>query len=344
MAVCPQVKALYEETIKTFTFRESDGVTIPKSVREEAYTLAVDIVIVSTARETYKNYTVTPAEGFYGNATLVMQDMCEIKIPIKMPRQRLYYGRVPEAFAIWQSLVDWSYFQSYMIAIGESLVSLGTALGASFVPSVNCCSLPDRSWVELPLREVYFKVPFGTQYKIEVSWYKALQIEDGCGNIRNPKSKMADGDKDNGLPPFGTQPSVAPNPNNPFSGLPPASTDEEQALFRNDKIGGLDSTDTDNIPIPESWGYFVEARYANVSTNPNYGACSPYQGAKYALINSAESVTVVQSGLSIVECGIQKYNWTVIGSISGNLFILGLPSAPSLSVVRSPSLPAEYPI
>lgn len=273
MAECPQVKALYEETIKTFTFRDSDGITIPKSVREEAYTLAVDIVIISTARETYKNYTVNPAEGFYGNATLIMQDMCEIKIPIKMPRQRLYYGRVPEAFAIWQSLVDWSYFQSYMIAIGESLVSLGTALGASFVPSVNCCSLPDRSWVELPLREVYFKAPFGTQFQIEVSWYKALQIVDGCGDIRNPKSKITDGDKDGGLPSNGVQPNIADNPNNPFGGLPPASNDAEQGDFANNKSNGLNGIDPNNLPNqPVNWLVtFFNACNDAFPTNATYG-------------------------------------------------------------------------
>ena len=261
MAVCPEVKAIYEETIKEFTFRDSDGITIPKNVRENAYTLAIDIVIVSTRREVYKNYASSPAEGFYGNATLVMQDMCEIKIPVKMPRQRLYYGRVAEAFIHWQTLVDWSYFQSYMTAIGESLVSLGAALGAGFVPPNNCCSLPDRSWIELPLREVYFECPSGTQYKIQVSWYKALQIEDECGNIRDPRSKTVDGDKDTGLPANGSQPNVAPDSQNPFANLPLPTSDAEQEGFSNSKISDMDNVDPANIPIqadPVGTIYWVE--------------------------------------------------------------------------------------
>ena len=271
MAVCPEVRTIYEETIKEFTFRDSDGITIPKNVRENAYTLAIDIVIVSTRREVYKNYGSSPAEGFYGNATLVMQDMCEIKIPVKMPRQRLYYGRVAEAFIHWQTLVDWSYFQAYMTAIGESLVSLGTALGAGFVPATNCCPLPDRSWIELPLREVYFNCPSGTQYKIEVSWYKALEIVDACGNIRDPTSKMIDGDKDNGLPANGTQPNVAPDSQDPFANLPLPTSDAEQAGFSNSKISNMDNTDPSNIPmIPDPVGTLYWVKVINIRKRPSF--------------------------------------------------------------------------
>jgi hypothetical protein len=289
MAKCSENEAKYIEQIETFTFRDSDGITIPKSVREEAYTLAVDIVIVSTDREVYKNYTTTPAEGFYGNATLVMQDFCERKIPINMPRQRLYYGRVVEAFEIWQSMVDWSYFQSYMQAIGESLLSLGTALGANGVPSINECCFPPRAWVELPLREVYVKTPFGTQYKLEISWYKPVQIVDACGKVQNGKSKQTDGSKDNGLPSDGVQPSVAANPNSPFAGLPPASTDAEQGAFANSKAagnlaasGGLDRVDPKNKPVAVGAVWWIEFQY--------YSLANPYGDTIAYLENIATSL------------------------------------------------------
>lgn len=277
MATCPEVKAVYEETIKTFTFRDSDGISIPKAVRQEAYILAVDIVIVSTASEVYKNYSTTPAEGFYGNATLVMQDMCERKIPVSMPRQRIYYGRVPEAFAIWQSLVDWSYFQAYMTALGETLQSLGAALGVGALPEFGCCSLPDRSWVELPLREVFFNCRKGTQYKIEASWWKALQIQDYCGDIRDPRSKQQDGDKDDGLPPNGVQPSVAENPNNPFQNLPPSTPNSEQGSWSSSKgedginnPSPLDNIDPDNLPFvpPNGSGTYIYYSWTAIGQPP----------------------------------------------------------------------------
>ena len=338
MAVCPEVKAIYEETIREFTFRNSDGITIPKDVRENAYTLAIDIVIVSTAREVYKNYSVTPAEGFYGNATLIMQDMCEIKIPVRMPRQRLYYGRVTEAFANWQSLVDWSYFQSYMTAIGESLVSLGTALGAGFVPSINCCSLPDRSWVELPLREVYFNCPNGTQYKIEVSWYKALQITDACGNIRDPRSKIADGDKDRGLPPNGVQPNVANDRNNPFLNLPDPSTDAEQGTFSNSKTDGLDDVGVDNFP--SSFGYFAKLVVVNRFTSVQN--CRLVETTYYYLINSADVLSVTSNGSVVTRCGQSHVAYDVTGSISGTIDAGGFTSQSGLvaTIIRSPNLPS----
>jgi hypothetical protein len=269
MATCPTLEAVYEEEIETITLRDTDGINIPKSVREVAFVLAVDIVIVSTAREVYKNYSTTPSEGFYGNATLVMQDCLERKIPINMPRQRIYYGRVPEAFVNWQALVDWSYFQWYMTTLGVSLASLGEALGAGTIPPSGCCAPPDRGWVELPLREVYFNCPKGTQYKIETSWWKAASIVDGCGKTRDGKSKQKDGDKDKGLPPNGTQPKTAPNPNDPFAGNRPPTSDRDQGDWSNSK--GEDKTNnpsplerpdpsnsTDRPATPTSEGFYLK--------------------------------------------------------------------------------------
>lgn len=348
MAVCPETSVLYEESIKTFTLRNADGITIPKSVREEAYTLAVDIIIVSVPLEGYKNYSTTPAESFYGNATLVLQDCLEKKIPISMPRQRIYYGRVSEAFVMWHNLVAFDYLRAYFLALSEEIVSLGAALGASVSPPSSCCSYPDVSWVELPLREVYFKPPNGTQYKIEVSWWKALQIQDGCGRIRNPKSKQTDGDKDSGLPPNGVQPHTAGNPLSPFAGLPPVTSDFEQGSFSNSKGESqinnpslLDNVDSNNIPapvIPADWGYFIKS--TNYVTAPDTN-CVPWVYVSFWLVNSSVTGASGVPTRQDVRCGVAGSEGNFVASDGTSLYFTYWNSV-SFELVRSPSLPSNY--
>lgn len=246
MATCPTDVAGYAEEILTFTFQGIDGITIPKSVREEAYVLAVDVIIRSISRETYKNYECMPPESFYGTATIVMQDALELKIPVKFPRQRLYYGRVPEAFVQWNSLVNFEYMRAYFLAVGESLQSLGTALGAGSVPALFCCSLPQPSWQELPLREVYFHPPIGTQYELEVTWTKPLAFSDSCDTFYDGTSKQVDGDKDDGLPPNGIFPIIAEDPDDPYNGLPPETPDSVQLGFSNSKSANLGDADPES--------------------------------------------------------------------------------------------------
>jgi hypothetical protein len=248
MATCPTDTASYAEEIRTFTFRGIDGITIPKEVREQAYTLAVDIIIRSIARETYKNYECMPSESYYGVATIVSQDALELKIPVKFPRQRIYYGRVPEAFEQWNALVNFEYQRAYFLAVGESLQSLGTALGAGSIPAVFCCSLPAPKWIELPLREVYFHPPIGTQYEIEVSWIRPVSFSDSCDTFFDGTSQYMDGDKDAGLPPNGIFPNVADDPEDPYAGLPDETPDSEQLGFSNSKSANLDDEDPQNQP------------------------------------------------------------------------------------------------
>jgi len=334
MNSCPQDQALYEEQIKTIVLRDSDGITIPKSVREEAFVLAVDIIIVSVPREVYKNYTTTPAEGFYGNATLVMQDCLERKIPVSMPRQRLYYGRVPEAFIFWQSMVDWNYFQWHMDAVGETIANLGAALGLGVSGTAICCGLPDRSWIELPLREVYFKCPKGTQYKIEVSWERALPIEDYCGNARTPKSRRDDGDKDNGLPPNGVQPNTAEDPDNPFDGLPDPTPNSEQEGFSNSKgesptnnPSPLDNPDPDNEPTsedPEGTLYWIVITSKVRRPNFTGGCANQRTDVSYILaLKESEVVSIDSWGSDPFGCpsgtAQRKWNLTLTGGQPFNI-------------------------
>jgi hypothetical protein len=275
MATCPTDVSSYVEEIKTIVFRGIDGITIPKVVRQEAYTLAVDIFIRSIARETYVNYEVMPPEGFYGNATLVMQDSLELKIPVKFPRQRLYYGRVPEAFEQWNSLINFEYMRAYFLALGESLQSLGTALGAGSIPSVFCCSLPEPSWVELPLREVYFHPPIGTQWEIEVSWIRPVAFSDSCDTFYDGYSRQVDGDKDDGLPPNGIFPNVAEDIDNPYEGLPEETPDSEQLGFSNSKSANLEDVDPQNEPEPvgnQTCTITVSAKYKYLESTGSAGS------------------------------------------------------------------------
>jgi hypothetical protein len=280
MATCPTKTAQYFEEIKTFTFRGTDGINIPKSVRKEAYTLAVDIVIRSIIKHSYLNYECTPAEGYFGNATLVMQDCLELKIPVRFPRQRIYYGRVPEAFSQWNEVVNFEYFRAYILAVGESLQSLGTALGAGSIPSLFCCSLPLPSWKELPLREVYFHPPFGTQWEIEVSWIRPVAFSDACQTFFDGNSQQVDGDKDGGLPGNGIFPNIAASQANPFAGLPPVTPDSQQLEFSNSKAGDTNRIDPENVPPDDPYngaaqdGNVYWLKWTGVTSRPEYpGGC-----------------------------------------------------------------------
>ena len=247
MATCPSTIASYTEEIETFVFRGDDDIKIPKSFREGAYELAVDIIIRSIPRESYKNYDVNPPESFYGNVVLVMQDACELKIPIKFPRQRLYYGRVEEAFVNWQALINFEYQRAYFLAVGESITSLGSALGAGVIPGIFCCSMPDPTWRELPLREVFVNVPFGVQYELEISRLTPVSFEDSCGQDRFGKSGQTDGAKDVGLPENGSFPNIAADSDDPYAGLPPASSTIEQGGFANNKTAFVDQQDEQSL-------------------------------------------------------------------------------------------------
>jgi hypothetical protein len=260
MAVCPTDSAVYQETIKTITFRGDDGITIPKLVREAAFELAIDVIIRSVARETYKNYECTPSESFYGTAVVVSQDACELKVPIKFPRQRIYYGRVSEAFEQWNALIVFETMRAYFLAVGESIASLGAALGTGVIPAIFCCSLPEPTWRELSIREAYFNVPFGTQYEVEISWLAPVPFSDSCDTFYEGLSGQVDGDKDGGLPAEGIAPNVARDPNNPFDFLPPASPDSEQGAWSNSKTANIDDVDPDNeanLPTEGNGTYIV---------------------------------------------------------------------------------------
>jgi hypothetical protein len=245
---CPTKTPEYTTEGKIITFRADDGITIPKAVREVAFALAVDVVIVSVPRETYMNYECTPAESFYGVATLVQQHALDLKIPLKFPRQRIYYGRVPEAFANWNSLFQFEYVRTYFEKVAEQIRILAEGLNLTTTPDPFCCSMFQPRWEELPLREVYVNVPLGTQYRIEVYWVKPEPLTDACGTVFGGSSFKTDSDIDEGLPPNGIFPNIADDPNDPYAGLPEPTPDSEQGAFSNSKTSNIDDRDPNNTP------------------------------------------------------------------------------------------------
>ena len=249
-------------------------------------------------------------------ATLVKQDCLDLKIPIKFPRQRIYEGRVPEAYEQWNDLINFDYTRAYFLAVGESLQSLGTALGAGSIPSIFCCSLPIPSWQELSLREVYFHPPIGTQYEIEVSWIRPIPYEDSCGTSFTGYSQMEDGDKDSGLPSDGIQPNVAEDQDDPYEGLPPETTNAAQGAFANNKVPSFDEVDPNNEPFqPLQWDVtFTDACGVSTTTRATYGyGITPAKIVVHPSYPYGSDVNTCAGGNTVITPG-PSYSITLNGS------------------------------
>lgn len=271
MALPPIDAIAYFEDIRTFTFRNDAAITIPKSVRELAYTLQIDIKIVSIKREEFLSYRSNPANGQYGYAVLVYRDHCQIEVPISIPRQTLYFGTVPEAYVNRQALYDLNVIAQNLLAISNfQLVPIGQALNLS-TEAVEISCLPNPTWIELPLREVYVKCFDGTQFDLEISFWKPAPLT--IGNCQyDGKSGQVDGDKDNGLPLGGIAPNKAEDSNNPFDGLPSPSQAMDLGEFFNIKGSTLNNVDPDNLPVfLDANGNPLNFEGGQCTGNPNQG-------------------------------------------------------------------------
>lgn len=254
-----------EEIIEIFTFDDTDTIKLPKAVREVAFSLAVDIEIVSVKQETYKNFKSSPANSFYGYATLTQRDYNDIIIPLEQPRQRIYYHKNEMAHTSWHNLYLFLLeIEDKRYLYDDRLTLIDNELGIDSSP-VNIICPVKPIWEETTLREIYIKCEKGTRFKIELSYWQAKPMEVG-GCVYDGKSGIIDGDKDNGLPATGSQPQVAPNPNNPFGGLPPKSSPSELGQFLNLKLPFNDDSNTaneiDDIPATTTTeGYFAELAF-----------------------------------------------------------------------------------
>lgn len=235
------------EKIEGFTFREKGGVKILKKWRKEAVIMQVDIEIVSVSRSQFLNFGSLPPSGFYGYASLIMRDFSLPSIAITQPRQTLYYAVNDFAQSAWMQFHNMVRIQENSQGI-EQLICFNTGLLGGACVAKPCKPIPQPSFIEFPLREILINTYFGTQFKIELSYWKINDILDNCGNIVAPISNQSDGDKDVGLPPFGVMPNQASDSANPYDGLPPISPFDREGVIELSRLNDLGKPNPDNIP------------------------------------------------------------------------------------------------
>lgn len=341
----------YIELIDRFVFRNQSAISIPKGVRERAFSLQVDIEIVSTDGNDFENSKSIPAYGFFGYATLVFRNYADIQIPITQPRQRLYYGRVTEAYSNWYQLFLWQAHREWTKGLAVLLGLFGEALdlGEFTVPSVPC--LPWSGFEELPLREVYVKTRRGTQYRIEVSHWRPVTRSGDTDCDYTPTSQQVDDTntsgtgRDDGLPPLGSQPQNAPNPDDPFAGLEPPSTASELGEYGNSKDDNVDSPNPDNQAFPEGTGSIRWMKVESRVKRPDFvGGCAVTRIARdYYLVNDDTSLlSLVPVGSTISNgCSgtLPSGGWTV-QLTGGQPFAVGnSDQSPVITFARGETLP-----
>jgi len=307
------------ELIEGFTFRNQGGIKILKKWRELAVIMQIDVEIVSVARNQFVNYQSVPASGFYGYATLVFRDFCLPSIPITQSRQTVYYAVNEFAQSAWMEFHQMVRLQENFKGV-ETLVCFNTGLLGGACVAKECKPIPQPSFVEFPLREVFFKVDTGTQFKVELSYWKINDVLDNCGNLIAPKSNQNDADKDKGLPPNGTKPQEAKNPNNPFGGLPPVSPSDREGIIPDVRLNGLDSPNSDNAPIEgevKRWA-FVQGQYKDFAQN----CLTLYFGVTFEISLEDDSLTpYVSPPFPIPDsCGGQLLVAELRGSDTGTVY------------------------
>lgn len=259
------------EIIEGFTFRNQGGIKILKKWREEAVIMQLDVEIVSVIRDQFVNYRSLPSSGSYGFATLIFRDFCLPSIQLTQSRQTIYYATNEFAQSAWMEFHQMIRLQENFQGI-EQLICFNTGLlGGACIPK-ECKPIPQPSFIEFPLREIFVKADLGTQFNVELSYWKINDIIDNCGNLVFPKSNQNDADKDEGLPPFGTAPRKAPDQSNPFSGLPPVSPLDREGIISDNRINDLDDVNPDNIPPDSSaygilWGWSQSCRPSGIAEN-----------------------------------------------------------------------------
>jgi len=238
-----------EEKIETLTFRNSAYVKILKTLREKTFSLGVDIIVRSIDYNLQEDSKTDPPLQFYGFATLVFQDCLSVEIPIRFPRQRIYYDRQWEAFRQWRHWIE--FYQQYQFH-RKNDISLASIMGALEIPYEELeAEVRENQWVELPLREVLFKGKKNCQFELEFSRWQPIPFVDPITGLTiDGKSNQVDGDKDNGLPKDGIQPKQN-SPNNPFADNPPTSSIQNAGQLGygiDNEASDLSNVDPSNIP------------------------------------------------------------------------------------------------
>ena len=331
-----------EEKIETLTFRNSAYVKILKTLRETSFSLGVDIIIRSIDYNLQEDSKTEPPLQFYGFATLVFQDCLSVEIPIRFPRQRIYYDRQWEAFRQWRHWIE--FYQQYQFH-RKNDISLASIMGALEIPYEELESeTREIQWIELPLREVLFKGRRNCQFELEFTRWQPIPFVDPItGSTIGGESNQEDGDKDDGLPKDGSQPKQN-SPSSPFAGNPPPTSIQEagQKGFGIEDPAGLSETDYPSGYEPDSFGYFLEITVLARFTGSPYN-CDMWTFIVYFLVPS--NVT----GANIVETsrgqncpGGSPLLYGRVTSSDGSVLISSQPYETfSARVIRSPDLPAN---
>lgn len=333
-----------EERIDTLTFRNQAFVKILKTLRERTFSLGVDIIIRSIDFNLQEDSKTAPPLQFYGYATLVFQDCLSVEIPIRFPRQRIYFDRQWEALRQWRQWVE--FYQEYQLH-RENDRSLASIMGALSVPYEEFLpEIKENEWIELPLREVLFKGVKNCQFELEFSrWIPISFVDPLTGLTIDGTSNQLDGDKDDGLPKEGIQPKRNPS-SSPFSGNPPVTS----GIIAGQKGFGIESTaglsEIDYLPgyEPDSWGYFLElileARFA---TFPN--SCDMFRYVTYYLVGSNITGATVTDISTAENCaGFPPLRFGTFRLSDGSILRDNQPYSIFISanVIRSPSMPAGF--
>ena len=310
----------YEEQIDSFSFREKCSIKIPKAVRERAFSLQLDIEIMSTDGNDYANYKSIPAYGFFGYVVLVMRDYSEIQIPIVQPRQVLFYERIEEAYVNWYALYLKAVDSFEKAFISEfQLTPIAEQLGLTAVsPSPTCPAW--SGFEETRLREVYVKCRFGTRFNLEISHWAPLEVTYGECTYDGRSKQEDDPKKDEGLPPDGVQPTNNGDRNNPYSGYPSASEEQDLGEWSNNsKLSNVDKTNPDNEPENnlKRWA-FVRGQYKDFAQ----GCTTLYFGLTFEISSEDDSLTpYVQPPYPVSDaCGGQLVLAELRGDNTGTVY------------------------
>lgn len=306
----------YTELFDSFVFRKEGALTIPKSVRSKAFSMQINVEIISVAKNIYRNFASLPPYGFYGYAVIVFRNYAQVQIPLNQARQVIYYDRNDSAFSQWYSLYLAQIQTANLLAVSANqIVPIGNALGVIFTPSpTECISAP--VWEELPIREVYVNTQFGTTFRIEVFHTLPVATEYGSCFYDGGSQFNDDPIKDSGLPSTGTQPQIAEDANNPYQGFPEPSTEGELGDFFNDKLGSIDEPNSENEPNPLKRWAFLEGQFKVFSS----GCSINTFGSSFEISPSdATVIPTIRAGFPISDsCGGQLVIADIIGSTTGN--------------------------
>jgi hypothetical protein len=194
-----------------------------------------------------------------------MRDYALPPIKLSQPRQTIYLEKNYDAIDCWHQYFRAIEQQPRFEGIETLICGVVGQLGGACVAK-DCVPIKPPPFIELPLREVYVNCPIGTQFQIELSYWRFLDLVDNCGNLVPFKSGQTDSEKDSGLPANGTLPAMSANGQDPYAGLPDASTvsGSDLGLLPSGKQDNLNDVNPDNEPIQGSlfWLEFRAPRTA----------------------------------------------------------------------------------